>query len=99
MTRVLSVLDRRRSLIVFFIVAEPGGFGVTFITPSLLLLFRTLFLIFGMFSFRHGLALPQAHRLTRYVIQSILSGIWFFRNKATFHNGRETSDAIVHFIR
>ena len=99
MTHVLSVLDRRRSLIVFFIVAEPGGFGVTFITPSLLLLFGTLFLIFGMFSFRHGLALPQAHRLTRYVIQSILSGIWFFRNKATFHNGRETSDAIVHFIR
>ena len=41
----------------------------------------------------------QAHRLTRYVIQSILSGIWFFRNKATFHNGRETSPAIVRFIR
>ena len=30
----------------------------------------------------------QAHRLTRYVIQSILSGIWFFCNRATFHNGR-----------
>ena len=41
----------------------------------------------------------QAHRLTRYVIQSILYGIWFFRNKATFHNGRETFPAIVRFIR
>ena len=41
----------------------------------------------------------QVHRLTRYVIQSILYGIWFFRNKATFHNGRETSPAIVRFIR
>ena len=41
----------------------------------------------------------QAHRLTRYVIQSILYGIWFFRNKATFHNGRETSPAIIRFIR
>ena len=41
----------------------------------------------------------QAHRLNRYVIQSILPGIWFFRNKATFHNGRETSTAIVRFIR
>ena len=41
----------------------------------------------------------QAHRLTRYMIQSILYGIWFFRNKVTFHNGRETSPAIVRFIR
>lgn len=42
----------------------------------------------------------QAHRLNCYVIQSILSGIcFFFCNKATFHNGRKTSTAIVHFIR
>ena len=41
----------------------------------------------------------QAHRLTCYVIQSILSGIWFFRKKATFHDGRETSPAIMLFVR
>ena len=35
----------------------------------------------------------------RYLIKTILYGIWYFRNKATFHNGTETSRAIVHYIR
>ena len=35
----------------------------------------------------------------RYLIKTILYGIWYFCNKATFHNGTETSRAIVHFIR
>ena len=41
----------------------------------------------------------KEHRLTRYVTQSILNGVWMFRNKATFHNGKENSSAIVKFIR
>ena len=41
----------------------------------------------------------QAHGLARFVIQSIIFGIWVFRNKATFHNGRATSPAIVRYVR
>ena len=36
--------------------------------------------------------------LARYVIKTILYGLWVFRNKATFHNGTETSRAIVRYI-
>ena len=56
---MLSVLDQRRLLIVFFTVAKPGGCGITFITPSLLLVFRILFL---MFIFMYGLELLLRHK-------------------------------------
>lgn len=36
--------------------------------------------------------------LARYVIKTILYGLWVFRDKATFHNGTETSQAIVRYI-
>ena len=59
---MLSVLDQRRLLIVFFTVAKAGGSVVTFITPSLLLVFRILFLMFKMFSFMYGLGLLLRHK-------------------------------------
>ena len=34
-----------------------------------------------------------------FFIKSILYGIWRFRNKATFHNGKEDSRPIIHYIR
>ena len=37
-------------------------------------------------------------RLTRFLIKTILYGIWKFRNKATFHNGSEDSRAIIRYI-
>ena len=37
-------------------------------------------------------------RLTTYLVKSILYGIWTFRNKATFHNGREDHRAIIRYI-
>ena len=37
--------------------------------------------------------------IARYLIKSILHGIWFFRNKSTFHNGTEDHRAIVRYIR
>lgn len=40
----------------------------------------------------------QRARICRYVIKSILYGIWVFRNKATFHNGREDHRAIIRYI-
>ena len=37
--------------------------------------------------------------IARYLVKTILYGIWHFRNKATFHNGTENSRAIVQYIR
>ena len=37
-------------------------------------------------------------RIARYLVKSILYGIWKFRNKCTFYNGSERSDAIIRFI-
>ena len=36
--------------------------------------------------------------LLLFVIKTILYGIWKFRNKATFHNGKENSSAISRYI-
>jgi len=32
------------------------------------------------------------------VFKSVLYGIWKFRNKATFHNGKESDQAITRYI-
>ena len=34
----------------------------------------------------------------RLMIKSILYGIWIFRNKATFYNGREDHRAIIRYV-
>ena len=36
--------------------------------------------------------------MARYLIKSILYGIWVFRNKATFHNSNEDHRAIIRYI-
>ena len=37
--------------------------------------------------------------IVRYLMKSILYGIWVFRNKSTFHNRTEDYQAIVRYIR
>ena len=37
-------------------------------------------------------------RILLFFLKSILYGVWKFRNKATFHNGRENSRAIIKYI-
>lgn len=37
-------------------------------------------------------------RILLFLLKSILYGVWKFRNKATFHNGRENSRAIIKYI-
>ena len=37
-------------------------------------------------------------RIARYLVKSILYGIWKFRNKCTFYNGTERPDAIIRYI-
>ena len=36
--------------------------------------------------------------VARYIVKSVLYGIWVFRNKATFHNGTEDHHAIIQYI-
>lgn len=40
----------------------------------------------------------KSRRLILFVLKSILYGIWWFRNKAVFHNGKEDSRAIIKYI-
>ena len=37
-------------------------------------------------------------RIARFIVKSILYGIWTFRNKTTFHNGNEDHRAIIRYI-
>ena len=50
------------------------------------------------FFFRWTAVSAKSACLARYLIKTILYAIWKFRNKATFHNGKETSGAIVKYI-
>lgn len=38
-------------------------------------------------------------RLARFVIKTVLYGIWKFRNKSTFHNGNEDFCTIIRYIK
>ena len=38
-------------------------------------------------------------RLARFIIKTILYGVWKFQNKASFQNGTEDSRAIVPYIK
>ena len=40
----------------------------------------------------------KSRRLIQFVVKSILYGIWRFRNKVVFHNGKEDSRAIINYI-
>ena len=40
----------------------------------------------------------KSARLARFLVLTILHGIWKFRNKATFHNGHDDSRAIIRYI-
>ena len=42
---------------------------------------------------------PLRNHRALYLIKTILYSIWSFRNKTTFHNGTESSRAIVRYIR
>ena len=53
------------------------------------------------FVFFYQFPVPQQKkmRLLLFFIKTILYAIWKFRNKATFHNGKEDSRAIIRYIR
>lgn len=66
------------------------------VCPSASFLTNCLFVFF--FRFPNPVD-DKNRRLGIYVIKSILYGILKFRNKATFHNGKESSNAIIRYIR
>ena len=53
------------------------------------------------FVFFYQFQVPQQKkmRLLLFFIKTILYAIWKFRNKATFHHGKEDSRAIIRYIR
>ena len=42
---------------------------------------------------------PKNFRIVLFLIKTILFAIWKFRNKATFHNGKENAKAIIRYIK
>ena len=68
-------------------------------TPTLSALIGSVFLVnlVSVFFFSLTLGSAKNFSIARFLIKSVCFSIWFFRNKATFHNGREDADAIVKF--
>ena len=52
----------------------------------------------SVFFFRFPPSPEKNFKLAVFIVKTILYGIWKFRNKATFHNGKENSAAIVKYI-
>lgn len=50
------------------------------------------------FFYQFSCPYPKNFRIALFLIKTILSAIWKFRNKATFHNGNENSKAIIRYI-
>ena len=71
-----------------------------FFLPLLSSLLSQPFPLCGASIFFFQLPFPndRSRRLLLFLIKSILYGIWRFRNKAVFHNGREDSRAITKYI-
>ena len=71
-----------------------------FFLPTLSALLHIPFLanVLTVFFYQWPPAGDKNDTLARYLVKSILYGLWVFRNKATFHNGTETSRAIVKYI-
>ena len=68
--------------------------------PLLSLLISTFFVVncVSVFLFEFTATDNRSHRLILHFIKSILFGIWKFRNKATFHNGKEDERASIKYI-
>lgn len=71
-----------------------------FFLPWLSLLLPQPFPLCGasIFFFQLSFRNDKSRRLILFVVKSILYGIWRFRNKAVFHNGKEDSRAIIKYI-
>ena len=72
----------------------------SFFSPVLSSLLGNVFLpsCTRVFFFRWAPVSPKNAQLIRFLIKTILYGIWKFRNKATFHNGNDTPEGMIRYI-
>ena len=54
--------------------------------------------MYSVFFFRWAPVSPKKAQLARFLIKTILYGVWKFRNKATFHNGNDTPEGMIRYI-
>ena len=95
-----GALERKQLTIVFLTALVPKQFGHTSPLCCLLFLVWRSFLTASLFSFFQWPRVGAKNaRLARFLIKTILYGIWTFRNKATFCNGHEDSQAIIRYIK
>ena len=76
-------------------------FGAFFIPLlSLLLGLSTSFVptCVSVFFFRFPPCVARNRATIVFLVKTILYGVWKFQNKATFHNGTESSRAIIRYI-
>lgn len=52
----------------------------------------------SVFFYQFSCPYPKNFRIVLFLIKTILYALWKFRNKATFHNGKENSKAIIRYI-
>ena len=72
-----------------------------YFTPLLCAVFSSPFSIncaFFFFLSVSSFMSKESTYFTLYIIKTILYGIWVFRNKGTFHTGKERSKAIIKYI-
>lgn len=69
--------------------------------PALSLVLGSQFAVtlFTVFFFRWPSVCAKRARIARHLVKSILYGIWIFRNRATFQNGREDYRTIICYVR
>ena len=87
--------------IVFYTDRALNWFGSTsYPPPPLTSLLTSLLRPNCAFVFFYEFPTPHEKNLLLilYLIKSILYGVWKFRNKAVFQNGRENSRAIIKYI-
>ena len=51
------------------------------------------------FFFKFSSPSRKGFRIALYVIKTVLYAIWKFRNRSTFHNGSESSGAIIKYVK
>ena len=93
------VSDERPLTIVFFIVqgSKESGYTLPLLSPWCLVPVCSKH-FHGFFFFHWPFFSAKRARLARQLTKSILYGIWTFRNRATFRNGKEDRRTIIRYV-
>ena len=88
--------DATPLITVFCIVLEVNVFGLTFLLyyPRSLVT-SLLFPLLLFFFFCWPAISAKRSAIVRFIIKTIISGVWFFRNKSTFRNVKDNYHALI----